>query len=486
MLYRKRLIALVLLLAAGNVAPAAFAQGAVQSAAETEEIAAPIAPTEAVTASDFGLPEPTTWQFFKRRVARFFTLREIKQLRVEAELATMKLLAAKQQLSQGDSAGAMKFLAEHDTDMTRISDRLTTLATSLNATSTNPDLTTLLARIQEDRLLQAGLAEQLSQSELSDVRQASLEARAAALRDVAKLLSTEQSEAALNTRLSAISAKLTQKETKTAQKATRKLSIIEELSDDVSDDLVDDLDEAEDETLDELAEESDETIGEVARLIEGSFAKHVLVLQALLDRVPAAAKPAVQAAVDRGLAELAATLSENAAALDELARSGRQPEAYAKVLEGLKKQTERAGEDVKRAVEQERERARDEVERARETEKQAAERTREQTSPETDEEQAEDNSSGSESAPAAEVQTKAVEVKFKEGKLEPSSIEVVRGTVLTVTFKNEAEETQTFYLGEQSTGALARGASRALRLSITVETPYGLSDGTARGTIRVK
>ncbi|MGI6103611.1 MAG: hypothetical protein ACOYBJ_03250 [Patescibacteria group bacterium] len=324
--------------------------------------------------------------------------------------------------------------------MARISDRLTTLTTSLSAVSTNPDLAALLARIQEDRLLQAGLAEQLSQSELSAIRQASLEARAAALRDVAKLLSAERSEAALNTRLPAISAKLVQKETKTAQKTIRKLRIIEELSDDVSDDLVDDLDEAEDETLDKLVQESDGTIGEVVRLIEGSFAKHVLVLQALLDRVPTTAKPAVQATVDRGLAELAATLSENAAALDELARSGRKPEAYAKVLDGLKKQTERAGEDVKRTIKQERERTKDEVERARETEKQAAERTRKQTSPESGEDQEKDsssnNNSGNESAPAAGAQTKATDVK-----LEPSSIEVVRSTVLIATLKSEAEET---------------------------------------------
>ncbi len=498
----------------------------------------------------FTLPAPTGWEFFKRRFVHFFTFGEVKRLRQELELANLTLIAAQEAEASNETAQAATLVDRFMTEMERISGRVGDLAADLATRTDDAQVQSLLEQIQVDRILQASATEQLAATTQAELQAKALAARASALRDLAKLMTADDpTPAKFQERLTKIAKKLAERETKLERKIAKRLAALEALDEEIEDpELEDAIEHEEANELDDIAALDTDRLGTVVRAIEGSLAKHLLVLQALLEKVPDASRDTVESVVREGVERLKQNLEADQAALEDLFDEDHESPFQEKLLERLKKETGKASENLKDAVEKQQEQTQKAVERERERAKKATEL--EESNDDADEAESTDESkeedgddateddddqpasgagsggstpsgSGSTSQPSSgsgsgtgssgssgsggstgsgsnddsddggqTVKTESKTIEVEDLQFKTTSIEVEKGTQLTVTLKNKDSVAHTFSIvgASTSTGTVSAGGEKSVTFTVDKDLEFycALHASMTHGTIRVK
>lgn len=524
---------LVLLLALGFVPGTVFAQADVSTADTSTASETTLLATETeLNEADFELSEPSSWEFFKRRFVHFFTFNQTKRLRQELDLANLTLFAAKQAEADGNTERAAELMETFTVEMARISDAVSELAGSITTDSNDTVFQALIARIQEDRLLQASTLEHFSATTQAELQSKALKARADALRDVAKLLTADDpSPKKFQERLARIADKLAEREAKLERKIAKRLATFEAVDTEIDEpELEDALDEVETDELNEVATLDETSLGEVVREIQGSLGKHLLVLQALLDRLPTESRDTVETVLEREVEQLKTLLETDREALKRLFDEDHESELHDKVLERLNKETEQVAEAVKDAIEDQREQTKQILEKERERAKKAAEAKKteteededtdedskeEETESESDSSDSDDqtpstssstpststtsggsSSSGSGSSGSSsgnqttEVKTETKEIEIEDGQFKTTSFETKKGTRLTVKLKNKDSVAHDFSLvgSSSSTGSVSPDSEKSVTFDVSgnLEFYCSLHPSATHGTIVAK
>lgn len=483
-----------------------------------------LATNQELEADDFLLPNPSRWEFFKRRFVHFFTFNQTTRLSQELDLANLTLISARDAEDAGDSDRAAELLDTFNREMSRLSDELVTLATSLGTTSSDPALEELLAKIQGDRLLQASALERLSSTAQATVQTQAISARTAALQDLAQLLTADAPDPNdFQQRLAVVTTNLSEQESALEARVARKLATLEVIDDEVEDaELEDSIDEEEDELLAGLSDLDQATLRSVIDEINLSLAKHLLVLQSLLDKLPEASKPTVEAVLEQEVEKLKTALESDREALKRLFDEDHESELHDKLLERLSKETEASAEAVKDALEDQREATKKALERERERIKKQAENEKEDRTSESDDDDASENqdqdsdgdddrdesgapsssspstggqstdssASDSEDEDSEQVKTETKEIEIENGQFKTTRFEVEKGTRLTITLKNKDSVAHALAIvgSSASTGTVAAGSEKSLTVDVTQSLEYfcSLHSNMTRGTITAK
>lgn len=295
-----------------------------------------------ITEEDLGVPKPTRWEFIKRRIARAFTFSQVKKLRLDNERAKLLLVQARITLQQGNTDNATQLVEQYNRTMSQVVQE--TSALSGQAVTQNPQAEALISQITEQKILEASVLDALSLKATGQFNRKVTDAKLKALKDLAKLLEKENlPPEKLEEKLTKISEKLERNTTKAAEKYAKRLQVIEEL-DKISEDpeLEKAIEQKEDETLNEIAKKHKDNLGAIVKEIEGNVAKHIAVLEKLLQRVPDEAKPAVQEAVNRSQERLVKQLEKI---------KDNQREIEEKIDEAVGEVKEHKAETEKKAIE---------------------------------------------------------------------------------------------------------------------------------------
>ncbi len=319
--------------------PSESAAGTVETApTETAPLENTLAPSEPITEENFNLPEPSTWQFFKRWAGRTFTFDETKRLELDVERTNLMLLVAQREEEQGDTEHASEVIERFDERMEELTTRATELADTLAQEAGAEAATALLEGIQQDRVLQAGLVEQLATSNTA-LKTTALTARTKALRDLMTLMTVDEPDpTTFAERMAKIASRLYEREGTIASEFTGTLALLEELDGQLGQlrpNLKIVLGEFEAKQLDTIKDIDPETIGQIARTIEGGLGKSVLVLEALLGRVPEAARKAIETRLESSLERFQEQVTQDPSLLKRYFNEERHAEFQGKVLDRM-------------------------------------------------------------------------------------------------------------------------------------------------------
>ncbi|MBI4032379.1 cupredoxin domain-containing protein [Candidatus Berkelbacteria bacterium] len=491
-----------------------------------------LAPETPLDETAFDLPAPTGWEFFKRRFVHFFTFGEVKRLRQELALANLTLVAAEEAETAGDDDRAAELLDQFTTEIERISGRVSDAAGDLATRTDDAQVESLLEQIQADRILQAGVAEQLSATTQAELQAKALKVRTSALRDLAKLLAADSpTPEKFQKRVAKIAEKLAEREAKLERKIAKRLAALEAIDEEIDEpEFEDAIEQEEADELKDVAALDDASLGEVVREIQGSLAKHLLVLQALLDQLPDASKDTVEAVLERGVEQLKDRIEQDRELLKRLFDEDHESELQDKLLERLNKETEQSAEAVKKVVETQRESTKKALEREREREKKAAEVQAEsqktetsetdddqESNDDTDKDDAETDadvdddaapsastgttpsqsssstgSSGSGSSDDAEdeVKTETKEIEIDDSRFKTTRFEVKKATQLTVKLKNKDSMVHDFSIvgASTTTGSVSPGGEKSVTFTVDKDLEFSCSlhSSVPHGTITAK
>lgn len=415
--------------------------------------------TAPIEATDLGVPEPSSWQFFKRKFLRVFSFSQFRQLKLDIELTKLTLLKARQAQNLGNTTLSDKLLADYQTKVAALANRITTITESLKGK--DPQADQLLTQIEQDLVLEASLLDQLGAVKTTQLQKKLFKAKIDTLKHLTRLLAKENlPPEQLARKIGQLSERLVAKEAKIEKKIAKRLA------------LIDNLDEADEKDIHEEALEKEEgdVEEEIAQAITSAQTQraadsliqeillatrqNLVVLQRVLEQVPSQAQPAIQAVIDRQLANLAERMEQNPKLLEKLL-TGREEKARFQLLERLKEQQEGVREEVKKAMEKSRPKVGIPTE-------------------------------GSEVRGEVEAKTQSVTIEAKEGKVSPSTIEVEKNSKLTIRFRNRdrVERALTFSNGA-STGTLPAGGETETVLTVPGPLTFEVK-GVGSGRIVVK
>ncbi len=353
-----------------------FSVAFAQTTSTATESTAALATTQEITASDLSIPNPSFWEISKRKLTRFFTFSEIKKAKLSLELANLTLLQAKEAMQTGDQEKAAALIDSYNQQIILTSDSLNQITNQFQDIS-NPDLQSILSKIENTRLLEVSMLDSMNLKATGELNKTITKVRSEALKDLTEILTKENlSQDELTKKINEISKKLESKELKAEEKYIKRMDILDDLDEESSDIELDDaIAEVKDDELDEISKESDDVITKVTDKI--SKRKDLIVLQELLTRVPDSAKPAIQAKIDKEIADLTEKLKDDPKALEEVIKNDENNiEAKKNVMEEIKKDNETAAENVKKEIEKKSEEVKqidekknEEAERAEEAEK---------------------------------------------------------------------------------------------------------------------
>ena len=353
-----------------------FSVAFAQTTSTATESTAALATTQEITASDLSIPNPSFWEISKRKLTRFYTFSEIKKAKLSLELANLTLLQAKEAMQTGDQEKAAALIDSYNQQIILTSDSLNQITNQFQDIS-NPDLQSILSKIENTRLLEVSMLDSMNLKATGELNKTITKVRSEALKDLTEILTKENlSQDELTKKINEISKKLESKELKAEEKYIKRMDILDDLDEESSDIELDDaIAEVKDDELDEISKESDDVITKVTDKI--SKRKDLIVLQELLTRVPDSAKPAIQAKIDKEIADLTEKLKDDPKALEEVIKNDENNiEAKKNVMEEIKKDNETAAENVKKEIEKKSEEVKqidekknEEAERAEEAEK---------------------------------------------------------------------------------------------------------------------
>ena len=328
-----------------------FSVAFAQTTSTATESTAALATTQEITASDLSIPNPSFWEISKRKLTRFFTFSEIKKAKLSLELANLTLLQAKEAMQTGDQEKAAALIDSYNQQIILTSDSLNQITNQFQDIS-NPDLQSILSKIENTRLLEVSMLDSMNLKATGELNKTITKVRSEALKDLTEILTKENlSQDELTKKINEISKKLESKELKAEEKYIKRMDILDDLDEESSDIELDDaIAEVKDDELDEISKESDDVITKVTDKI--SKRKDLIVLQELLTRVPDSAKPAIQAKIDKEIADLTEKLKDDPKALEEVIKNDENNiEAKKNVMEEIKKDNETAAENVKKEIE---------------------------------------------------------------------------------------------------------------------------------------
>lgn len=425
---------------------------------------------------------------------RFFTRNPIKRGELTTQIANALFLKAQEQEAAGQTAQAAVTLSKFEIE----ADRLQTIADTISANTTNPEVQAFLSTLATDKAVQ--LAElQLTPSGTSASSQAlaskmvSLQSKT--LRDIVRILEKDMPEDERQAKLEKIMAKYTEKEAKIDARVERKLALTKELKDTTSDDeLEQEIEDQEDETLDEAKElETDELNTLAAKLGSDPHAHSLAVLEKLLLRVPEAAKAGIENAIQAILNVQIKDLEQNPDGIDNfLDKASVNSEIRAKVLERIKG---KASESLKQEIESEKKKEETRLETQKKTldkAKAKAKKESERKLERGNNTQAPEPRTQSTSTPksvesgASQEQTE-IEVKVKDGKFDKTSYAVKNGASVTVRFKNEDSTARVLTLSNgKASSSISAGETKLLAFTISGTVTFIATGVSGSGSITIQ
>lgn len=318
--------------------------------ASTTTQSANLATTEEITASDLSVPSPSFWEISKRKFVKFFTFSQIKKTRLSLELANLTLLQAKEALLSGDQTKAALLIDSYNKQINSTSESLDQITNQFKDIN-NSDLQNVLNKLENSRLLEVSVLDSLNLKATGELNGKITEVRSEALKNLTEILTKENlSQDELAKKINEISKKLENKELKIENKYVKKLDLLDDLNDESNDKSLDDaIIEVEKNELDKISQESIDTLTKITDEISGR--KDIVVLQELLIRVPDTAKPALQAKIDKEIADLSEKLKDDPKALEQAIETNENNiEAKKKIIEEIQKNNEKAAEDIKQEI----------------------------------------------------------------------------------------------------------------------------------------
>lgn len=405
-----------------------------------------------IEAADLGVPKPSFWQYFKRKFLRLFSFSPIRRLRFDNELAKLTLLKARQASNLGNTDRALKLLADYETQVQETADQIGSLVQDFRGT--NLQANELLAQIEQDLVLEASLLDQLGEVKTAQLQKKPFLIKLNTLKHLVDFLAKENlPPEKLAQKITRLSQKLANRETKIEKKIGKRLSLLDNLEEaDEKSLLGEGLEGAEDQVVKEVTQAQNQTsLGQIVREIEGSTRKHIIVLQKVLEQVPEAARPAIQAVIDKELEKIAERLKTDPNFLNKVFKPTRFWDTRLKLLERLRTRFgEKLGEQTLEAIEK----------------KEGKEEVKEEE--------------------AEEPKTQSITIEVKSGRLSPARIDVKKDTKLTIRFQNQdrVERALTFSNGATTGPLPPRGVTEIV---LTIIAPLEFSvEGVGKGQIILK
>lgn len=253
---------------------------------------------------------------------RFFVRNPLKRSELTAKIVTALYEKAKEQQAAGNTEAATTTLAKYE----RESDYLDTVIDTVNASTTDPQVHTLLDQIVTDR---AAVLVELQQedslaSQLLAKKATHLEAKT--LQRIVKLLERDMPEAKREERLAKLQTyygKHAGKLTRPADSSVHELELIDALNAATSSaTLSAALEKREDKVVEEVAQLDSEAVESIASQLRSQgedelrqIRRSLIVLEKLLAKVPDPAKPAIEAAIDTIAGNAARKLETDSASI---------------------------------------------------------------------------------------------------------------------------------------------------------------------------
>lgn len=341
--------------------PAPAANQVTVTPAPTVEVILPLAPslvtTTPVAATELGVPErPGVLTVLGLKLQRLFALTDIAKARATERLARTLLQQARVALSEGHQTQAAALLTRYNQETARASQLIGSALAQVDV-SQNPAAQTLITQLEETKLIEAAVVDEMALKATGEFNKRLLKERAEIAKKLVKLLTKEDlSPAELERKIAKLTAKLAEKEAKTEAKLAKRLAtldLLDQAADEAGDEAAE-VDEAigavEEDEIAAIAAQPTANLGALVSQIPGSTTKHLVVLQALLDRVPEAAKSTIEAVLAKELEKAKIKLDKKQAELDELvdSDSAKLKDAKEKVLAKLQ---EKADEKIIKAIE---------------------------------------------------------------------------------------------------------------------------------------
>lgn len=453
-----------------------------------------LATTVPVTAIELGVAEqPGFFTLLGLRLQRVFAFSAIKRARVTDELARTLLQQARIALAAGDEAKADLLITRYNQETARAALALNQALSQIDLTA-NPSAQTLVNQLQEAKILEAAVVDEMSLKATGEFNKRLIKERAEIAKKLVKLLAKEDlTPAELERKIAKLTAKLAEKEAKAEDKLAKRLAalnLLDEAADEREDEgELDELDDGEEFDLDEaignveedeiaaLASQPVANLGVLISKIPGSTTKHLVILQALLNRVPEGARGTIEAVLAKELDKAKTKLERKQAQVDELVddNSPKFKEAKEKLLVRLQ---DKADERIGKAIEKSTKKLQKaEERRLKSVEKQAKQATEQREDDDDDEDddvdepaKAATSSPSPTSSPAATETPKSGEPKTYKIELEDDGFKTTSLTIAvgdSVTFEVKDEGSYQVRSGphpvhsdlpELDSGAVGKGA----------------------------
>ncbi|MBI3261000.1 cupredoxin domain-containing protein [Candidatus Berkelbacteria bacterium] len=328
------------------------------SVAAPTPLTAPLATTTPVTATELGVAErPGFFTLFGLRLQRFFALGDIAKARVTEQLARTVLQQARLALAQGDTVRAQTLLNQYNAETTRASQLVSTGLSQVDLTA-NPAAQALVSQLEQSKILEAAAIDAMSLKATGEFNKRLINERAEIAKKLVKLLTKEDlAPAELERKIVKLTAKLAEKEAKAEEKFAKRLATLDLLDEAANQNEPDqeELDEAignvEEDEIAALASQPAASLPAFVSKIPGSTTKHLVVLQALLDRVPDQAKGTIGEVLAKELEKAKTKLQKGQAKPEELVDEDSAQFKQAKD-EVLAKLQDKADEKTTKAIEQ--------------------------------------------------------------------------------------------------------------------------------------
>ncbi|MFY9484150.1 MAG: cupredoxin domain-containing protein [Patescibacteria group bacterium] len=326
-----------------------------------------LATTTPVTAAELGVaPRPGFFSLLGLRLQRVFALGDIAKARVTEQLARTLLQQARIAAAQGDTARAQSLLTQYNAETSRASQLISGALTQVNL-KTNPAAQALVTQIEEGKILEAAVVDEMRLKATGEFNKRLIKERAEIAKKLVKLLTKEDlTPAELEQKIAKLVAKLAEKEAKAETKLAKRLAALNLIDEAADEDEElgepDELNEEDEDELDQAVGAAEQgviaeaavlpaaNLGQLVSQIPGSTSKHLVVLQALLDRVPEAAKSTIEQVLTKELEKAKAKLGAKQAELGELVDEGSVKHKVAKE-KLLAKLQEKADDRITKAIE---------------------------------------------------------------------------------------------------------------------------------------
>ena len=317
-----------------------------------------LATTTPVTATELGVAErPGFFSLLGLRLQRLFALSDIAKARVTERLARTLLQQARIAAAQGDTVRATTLLTQYNAETSRASQLISSGLSQVDLAA-NPAAQALVSQLEESKILEAAVVDEMSLKATGEFNKRLLKERAEIAKKLVKLLTKEDlTPAELERKIAKLVLRLAEKEAKAEAKLAKRLAALDLLDEAADEELDDDeaeIDQAvgavEEDEIAAVAAQPAANLGQLVEQIPGSTTKHLVILQALLDRVPEAAKATIEQVLNKELEKAKAKLTAKQADLVELVDDGSAKHKAAKD-KLLAKFQEKADERITKAIE---------------------------------------------------------------------------------------------------------------------------------------